>query len=966
MAVYTNDLRLKEIATGDESGTWGTSTNTNLSLVAEAFSFGTEAITTNADTHTTTIADGSTDPGRSLFLKYTGTLDSACTITIGPNTVSKLWLIENATSGSQNIIIKQGSGATVTVPNGQTKAIYSDGAGSGGAMVDAFAHLNVVDLTVEDDLTITDDLSVGGTLGVTGVVTANAGVVVDNITIDGTEIDLSSGDLTIDVAGDINLDADGGDVNLQDGGTTYAHLSKSSNDFLITNPISDGDLTLRGNDGGSFIAALTLDMSAAGAATFNGTVAVGDSLFLNDGSTTRGKIELNSSDTDDIDIIAVSLGSNLKFHTVGTEVGRFDASGNFGIGGSPTTPLTVTKDAAGIATFTGISSGGVSSLLMKQSRGSIASPSNSATAGDGNYMLSQVYNSGYATIGSIGIITGSALNNGVIQFNTASSGTVAERMLLEADGNLRVTDTIDNLTGTLTLNGRNTGQILLQSGGSTKVTMLSDGTLSTVGGAIFNEGGLDKDFRVESDNSTHAFFIDGTNGGVGFGTSLNSDLHVSATNILLGRAGSLFAERSSSLGIPVTSIGYNFYIDSDTGSHAARITDGGSNLSMGDGTFSFNTAASVSAGAAITYISRMNIGTTSVVINETGVDNDFRVESDGNAHAIFLNAANNGLNFFGASGTSTVDIVTGNGSAGDSVAGVSIKASDANTTEKLNMGVNSSVTNAFIQAVKPGTANIPLLLNPNGGAVVVNETGNGAGDFRVESDTNTHMVFVDAGNNKVFVAKSSDNDNTAGHTLHSTGLVVHTRASSHVAIFNRTSDDGAVLQVKKDGSLVGSIGTRSSGGNLQIHTNQSGIDFGGDGYLPMRGSQIVDNDVDVGSGTFRYDDIFASNGTIQTSDRNEKQDIEALSEAEQRVAVAAKGLLRKFRWKSSVEEKGDDARIHFGIIAQDLQDAFTAEGLDAARYAMFCSDTWTNEDGSEQTRLGVRYSELLAFIISAI
>ena len=64
MATYVNDLRLKEIATGDEAGTWGTSTNTNLELIAEAFSFGTEAITTNADTHTTTIADGSTDPGQ--------------------------------------------------------------------------------------------------------------------------------------------------------------------------------------------------------------------------------------------------------------------------------------------------------------------------------------------------------------------------------------------------------------------------------------------------------------------------------------------------------------------------------------------------------------------------------------------------------------------------------------------------------------------------------------------------------------------------------------------------------------------------------------------------------------------------------------------------------------------------------------------------------------------------------------
>ena len=97
-STYVNDLRLNEMATGDQSGSWGTVTNTNLELIAEAFSYGTEAITTNADTHTTTIADGATDPGRSMFLKYTGTLDSACTITIGPNTVSKLWFIENATS----------------------------------------------------------------------------------------------------------------------------------------------------------------------------------------------------------------------------------------------------------------------------------------------------------------------------------------------------------------------------------------------------------------------------------------------------------------------------------------------------------------------------------------------------------------------------------------------------------------------------------------------------------------------------------------------------------------------------------------------------------------------------------------------------------------------------------------------------------------------------------------------------
>lgn len=141
MATFVNDLRLKEIATGDESGTWGASTNTNLELIGEALGYGTEAITTNANTHTSTVADGSTDPARAMYIKYTGTLDSACTITIAPNTMSRVQFIENATSGSQNIIISQGSGANITIAAGKTKIVYLDGAGSGAAVFDALATL---------------------------------------------------------------------------------------------------------------------------------------------------------------------------------------------------------------------------------------------------------------------------------------------------------------------------------------------------------------------------------------------------------------------------------------------------------------------------------------------------------------------------------------------------------------------------------------------------------------------------------------------------------------------------------------------------------------------------------------------------------------------------------------------------------------------------------------------------------
>ena len=182
---YVNNLRLNEMATGDASGTWGTTTNTNLELIGEALGFGTEGITTNADTHSTVVADGSSDAGRAMYLKYTGTLDSACTITITPNTMKRMQFIENGTSGSQNIIISQGSGANITIPPGDTKAVYLDGAGSGAAVVDAFASLNVVDLKVQDDLTVTDDVIIGGDIDLEGSIDVNGTANLDIVDIDG-------------------------------------------------------------------------------------------------------------------------------------------------------------------------------------------------------------------------------------------------------------------------------------------------------------------------------------------------------------------------------------------------------------------------------------------------------------------------------------------------------------------------------------------------------------------------------------------------------------------------------------------------------------------------------------------------------------------------------------------------------------------------------------------------------------
>jgi len=236
------------------------------------------------------------------------------------------------------------------------------------------------------------------------------------------------------------------------------------------------------------------------------------------------------------------------------------------------------------------------------------------------------------------------------------------------------------------------------------------------------------------------------------------------------------------------------------------------------------------------------------------------------------------------------------------------------------------------------------------------------------SDTSEHMRLDSSGNLLVGTTNNAPvSNNVAGVSIRNFGEVQSSVDGAAALYLNRKTSDGDIAVFRKDGSTVGTIGSEG-GDSLYVEANNCGLRYSiSNRIMPCgTGGSGRDNVIDLGSTGARFDDIYATNGTIQTSDRNEKQDIEALTDAETRVAVAAKGLLRKFRWIDSVEEKGDEARIHFGIIAQDLQDAFTAEGLDAGDYAMFISDNWTNDDGVEQTRLGVRYSELLAFIIASL
>ena len=143
---------------------------------------------------------------------------------------------------------------------------------------------------------------------------------------------------------------------------------------------------------------------------------------------------------------------------------------------------------------------------------------------------------------------------------------------------------------------------------------------------------------------------------------------------------------------------------------------------------------------------------------------------------------------------------------------------------------------------------------------------------------------------------------------------------------------------------------------FQVGGTSDGVRVGVDKFLPVKPITMS-----LGNSSFLWKQLFAVTATISTSDINTKTDIVEISEAEARVAQVVKGLLRRYRRKSAVEEKGDAARYHFGVMAQEVVAAFEDEGLDAHRYSMICRD-----DTDEGERYGVRYSELLAFMIAAM
>ena len=303
-STYVNDLRLEEIGTGEQSGTWGATTNTNLELVAEAFSYGSEAVA-NASTHTITVADGATDEARSFYMKLTGG-GQACTVTLAPNTLSKVWMVENATS--YTLTLSQGTGANVAVLAGEVKMVATDGGGSDAVVYDLLTDVNLAGTTAINAFKLggtaitstAAELNYNDTGAAVGTVVASKTVTVDankdvasfrNITLTG-ELDAGSLDVSGDADIDGTLEADAITIGGTAIGSVYGVVAGSSS-IVTTGALNSGSIT-----------------------SGFGTIDTGSSTITTTGLISGGSLDIDSvlingttiGHTDDTDLITLADG----------------------------------------------------------------------------------------------------------------------------------------------------------------------------------------------------------------------------------------------------------------------------------------------------------------------------------------------------------------------------------------------------------------------------------------------------------------------------------------------------------------------------------------------------------------------------------------------------------------------------------------------------------------------------------
>jgi len=477
-------------------------------------------IAVTATTANTSASDGA--------LTVAGGVGIAADLSVGDDVrlISDSVVLSFGADSDTTLTHTDGSGLTL---NSTNKIMFNDAS--------QFIHApsaTVLDLAATDEIELTATLvdvvgnfTNSGTIVSTGKITADAGIDIDNFNIDGTTIALSSGTMTLDSASDIVFDSAGNDFLFSADGVHVGNIDINGSDFIFKSIVSDKDIIFQGNDNGTGITALTLDMSAAGAATFNGNVTVGGDLDvtgsfdMSDADITNiGSISLDSitGDADANTSITFSGSDIITFATGGSTAATLNASQVLTLSGNLLIPDAGTIGSASDINAISISSGGV-----------VAVTATTANTGASDGALT--------VAGGVGIAADLSVGDDL--------RLVSDAAIFEFGVNSDVTLTHVHDTGLLLNSSR---QIQFGDSG-TNISQSADGVLDLASDNIIELTGTTIDINGNVE-------ISGTTAQVGVSTSTATDIFNAGLSVKNGATGAGFVQ---------------FFEDSDNGTNKVTL-----------------------------------------------------------------------------------------------------------------------------------------------------------------------------------------------------------------------------------------------------------------------------------------------------------------------------------------------------------------------------------------------------------
>ena len=354
MATYTTNGGIKKIATGDESGTWGTSTNTNFDIL-DRITNGVGSITLSGTTHTLTTSDGTLSDGMFKVLVLGGSPSGTNTITVAPNDAQKLYFVNNGSG--QSAVFSQGTGSNVTVPNGESRIIYCDGGGAGAAVTDMSSDFGALDASNN----LSDLASAATALTNLGLTATAAEINYNDITTLGTvqasktvtadsSADVHFGDndkITFGASNDLEIYCDGSNSVIQDTsggamivkGSSLSLQNQGGTAFYLQS--SDGGSTRLYYAGSDKIATTSTGIDVTGTALTDG-VTVDGTLDIEE---VYEKVATATSTTGTIAFDTTSQGVALYTanQTANRTVNFTNVNANLAVGQSITTAILLTQ-----------------------------------------------------------------------------------------------------------------------------------------------------------------------------------------------------------------------------------------------------------------------------------------------------------------------------------------------------------------------------------------------------------------------------------------------------------------------------------------------------------------------------------------------------------------------------------------------------------------------------------------------